>query len=226
METKRDYITGEILAVDKPYGWTSFEVVHYIKRALCKRLGLKDLKVGHAGTLDPLATGMLLVATGKKTKLLTQLSGATKTYEVELRLGYRSVSSDMEKPLEDLHIGYTIPQKVVEKILNGFICTYRQRPPLYSAVSVEGQRSYKLVRLGFLPALKRRDVTIYDISLQSYDITTGRIRLTMTCSKGTYVRAFVRDYGQVLTTGAYVVSLRRIAVGDYTTMKPLRELLS
>lgn len=222
----RDYVAGELLAIDKPYGWTSFDVVHYVKKALCKRLGLKDLKVGHAGTLDPLATGMLLVATGKQTKLLTRLSNASKTYEVELQLGYRTVSSDMEMPIEDLHIGYRWPLAVVQQLLEGFVCTYRQRPPLYSAVSVEGQRAYKMVRLGLLPALRRRDVTISSIVLHSYDRQTGRILLTMTCSKGTYVRAFVRDYGQVLTTGAYVVSLRRIAVGEYTQMQSLRDAVN
>lgn len=221
-----DYVSGAVLAIDKPYGWTSFEVVYQVRKALCKRLGLKDLKVGHAGTLDPLATGMLLVATGKATKQLAKLANGRKTYEVEIQLGFRSVSSDMEKPIEDLHTTFRPPYELIARVLEGFVCTYRQRPPLFSAVQIEGKRAYKIARLGELVALKRRDVTIYSISFDAFDKVRLRLRLTMTCSKGTYVRAFARDLGLVLTTGAYVISLRRTAVGDYTTMRSLRETLS
>ena len=206
-----DFKKGEILAVDKPYEWTSFGLVAKVRYLLCKRLGVKKLKVGHAGTLDPLATGVLLVCTGKATKRIEELQAHTKEYVATLRLGATTPSFDLEKPVDAEYPTEHITREMVEETLNRFVGTIEQVPPVFSACKVNGSRAYDLARKGEEVELKAKTLVIDEMELLRCELPEIVIRVV--CSKGTYIRALARDIGVALQSGAHLTALRRTRIG-------------
>ena len=200
------------MAFDKPYEWTSFGLVAKVRYLLCKRLGVKKLKVGHAGTLDPLATGVLLVCTGKATKRIEELQAHTKEYVATLRLGATTPSFDLEKPVDAEYPTEHITREMVEETLNRFVGTIEQVPPVFSACKVNGSRAYDLARKGEEVELKAKTLVIDEMELLRCELPEIVIRVV--CSKGTYIRALARDIGEALQSGAHLTALRRTRIGD------------
>lgn len=199
------------MAFDKPYEWTSFGLVAKVRYLLCKRLGVKKLKVGHAGTLDPLATGVLLVCTGKATKRIEELQAHTKEYVATLRLGATTPSFDLEKPVDAEYPTEHITREMVEETLNRFVGTIEQVPPVFSACKVNGSRAYDLARKGEEVELKAKTLVIDEMELLRCELLEIVIRVV--CSKGTYIRALARDIGVALQSGAHLTALRRTRIG-------------
>lgn len=208
-----DFRKGEILAFDKPYGWTSFGLVAKVRWLVCRKLGVKKLKVGHAGTLDPLATGVLLVCTGRATKRIEELQAHTKEYVATLRLGATTPSFDLEKPVDAEYPTEHITREMVEEVLARFVGIIEQVPPVFSACKVNGNRAYDLARKGEEVELKAKTLVIDEMELLRCELPEIDIRVV--CSKGTYIRALARDIGQALQSGAHLTALRRTRVGEY-----------
>lgn len=221
MKEPFDFKTGELLLVDKPKDWTSFDAVKKIRNAA------RVKKVGHGGTLDPLATGLLIVAVGPATKKLQQLQDADKAYQAEIRLGFTTPSYDAEFPPENPKPTGHIAREAVEEAMRGFMGTIEQYPPAYSAVKVGGKRAYDLARKGKEVETKPRQVTIKAFDLLAYD-GPERITTQIECSKGTYIRTLAHDLGQALETGAFLLNLRRTRVADFRLEDawPLDELVA
>ena len=209
-----DFIKGEIFAIDKPYRMSSFGALAHIRYVLSKRLKRK-VKIGHAGTLDPLATGILVLCTGKKTKEIERLQTHTKEYVATLQLGATTPSYDMEHTVNHTYPVGHITRKMVEDVLPQFVGEIQQVPPTYSAVKVNGDRAYALRRAGEDVTLKPKTVVIETIDLTDYCDRTKQLTLRVVCGKGTYIRALARDLGRALQTGAFLTSLRRTRVGDF-----------
>ncbi len=207
-----DFRKGEILAFDKPYGWTSFGLVAKVRWLVCRKLGVKKLKVGHAGTLDPLATGVLLVCTGRATKRIEELQAHTKEYVATLRLGATTPSFDLEKPVDAEYPTEHITREMVEEVLARFVGIIEQVPPVFSACKVNGNRAYDLARKGEEVELKAKTLVIDEMELLRCELPEIDIRVV--CSKGTYIRALARDIGQALQSGAHLTALRRTRVGE------------
>lgn len=207
-----DFKEGVILTFDKPYGWTSFALVAKVRYLLCRKMGIKKLKVGHAGTLDPLATGVLVLCTGKATKRIEELQAHTKEYVATLCLGATTPSYDLEKPIDAVYPTGHITRELVEETLRNFEGTIQQVPPVFSACKVDGARAYDLARKGQDVELKAKTLIIDEIELLKYSQTEIEIRVV--CSKGTYIRALARDIGQALQSGAHLTALRRTRVGE------------
>lgn len=207
-----NFVSGEVIYIDKPYGWTSFDAVKRLRGALMRRMGLKKFKVGHAGTLDPLATGVMILCTGRATKRIEELQAGTKVYEAEIALGATTPSYDLETEIDATYPTEHITRQMVEEALQGFVGTIRQIPPAYSAIKVDGKRAYESARKGKDVTLKPKTLTIDEISLTEYSPELLKIRVV--CSKGTYIRALARDIGEALKTGAHLKNLRRTRVGD------------
>lgn len=203
---------GEILYFNKPLKWTSFDVVGRVRRAICRRIGEKKLKVGHAGTLDPLATGVMIVCTGKATKRIEEFQYQTKEYVATIMLGATTPSFDLEHEIDATYPTEHITRELVEKTLKGFIGTIEQVPPAFSACMVDGKRAYELARKGEEVELKAKTLTIDEIELLEYNMPEIKVRVV--CSKGTYIRALARDIGQALKSGAHLTALERTRVGD------------
>jgi tRNA pseudouridine55 synthase len=210
---------GEVLYFDKPYRMTSFRIVSRVRAILCEKLGVKkkQFKVGHAGTLDPLATGVLIICTGKATKRIEELQSHTKEYIAGLRLGATTASFDMEHEVDATYPTEHIDKELIEKTLLQFIGEIQQIPPSYSACKIDGQPAYKSARKGQEVKLKPKTLVIDEIELLECNIPDIKIRVV--CSKGTYIRALARDIGEALQSGAYLTSLRRTRVGDVTVDK-------
>ncbi|MCM1336475.1 MAG: tRNA pseudouridine(55) synthase TruB [Candidatus Amulumruptor caecigallinarius] len=208
-----DFITGEILLIDKPLGWTSFDTVKRLRGALTRRLGLKKLKVGHAGTLDPLATGVMVVCTGRATKRIDTLQAGVKEYVATIALGATTPSYDLETEIDATYPTEHITRELVEATLGRFHGTIEQVPPAFSAVKVDGKRAYKLARRGETPELKAKTLVIDELELLEY--SPENITVRVVCSKGTYIRALARDIGEALGSGAHLTALRRTRVGDF-----------
>ena len=205
---------GQILLVDKPLDWSSFNVVNKIKFKLKREFKLKKIKVGHAGTLDPRATGLLIVCTGKATKQISEIQDAPKEYFVEIKLGVQTESYDTEKP-EILHQDIShITRENVQEILRKFIGEIDQKPPVFSALKIEGERAYNLARAGVQVEMKNRKITIYYID--NVGIEFPFVRFSVGCSKGTYIRTLAHDIGQKLGVGAYLTILRRTKIGNFS----------
>ena len=209
-----DFVEGEILAFDKPYRWTSFDVVGKTRWLLCHRLGLKKLRVGHTGTLDPLATGVVVVCTGRKTKLIDQLQNHTKEYVATLQIGATTPSYDLEKPIDATYPTEHITRALIDEVIPTFLGEQWQVPPMFSAVKVDGKRAYELARKGQEAELKAKLLVIDEIEVLSFDAETMQLVLRISCSKGTYIRALARDIGERLGSGAHLIALRRTRVGD------------
>lgn len=209
-----DFVEGEILAFDKPYRWTSFDVVGKTRWLLCHRLGVKKLKVGHTGTLDPLATGVVVVCTGRKTKLIDQLQSHTKEYVATLQLGATTPSYDLEKPIDATYPTEHITRELIDEVIPTFLGEQWQVPPMFSAVKVDGKRAYELARKGKEAELKAKLLVIDEIEILNFDADKMQLTLRIACSKGTYIRALARDIGERLRSGAHLIALRRTRVGD------------
>lgn len=207
-----DFQNGEILFIDKPYRFTSFDVVNKVRWQLCRALGVKKLKVGHAGTLDPLATGVMIVCTGRATKRIEEFQATTKEYVATLRLGATTPSFDLEKPIDAYYPTEHITRPMVEDVLKRFVGTIEQIPPSFSACKVGGVRAYDMARKGKEVELKPKTLVIDEIEL--LDCTLPDITIRVVCSKGTYIRALARDIGEALGSGAHLTALCRTRVGD------------
>lgn len=208
-----NFFDGEILAFDKPYKATSFKIVYYVRNTLTSRMDGRKIKVGHAGTLDPLATGVLLLCTGKATKKIEELQMLDKEYEATLRLGATTASYDMEHPENATFPVEHITRELVEQTLRKFEGDILQVPPIYSACKVDGKHAYHLARKGKEVQLKAKPLHIYEIELLEYSMPDIKIRVH--CGKGTYIRALARDIGEALGSGAYLTALRRTRIGQY-----------
>ena len=209
-----DFVEGEILSFDKPLHWTSFDLVAKVRRTLCHALGVKKLKVGHSGTLDPLATGVVVVCTGKKTKLIDQLQYDTKEYVATLQLGATTPSFDMEHEVDHRYPTAHISRDLIDQTIQTFLGEQWQVPPVYSAVSVNGKRAYTFARKGEEVELKPKLLVIDEIEVLSFDEASMQLTIRVVCSKGTYIRALARDIGVRLKSGAYLTALRRTRVGN------------
>lgn len=208
-----NFLTGELLLFDKPLYWTSFDLVKRVRGAIIRKMKIKRIKVGHAGTLDPLATGLMLVCTGNSTKKIVQFQNLNKEYEAEIVLGARTASNDLETDVEEVSDVSHISGSLLIDVLQEFSGTYEQEPPSFSAKFVSGKRAYNLAREGKQVKLKSNIVHIYELKLLDY--SKPSLKIYIKCSKGTYIRALARDIGDRLKSGAYLKSLRRTAIGNY-----------
>lgn len=209
-----DFVEGTILYFDKPYTWTSFNLVSRVRYLICQRLGVRKLKVGHAGTLDPLATGVMTICTGRATKQIDELQAKTKEYVATLQLGATTPSFDLEKPIDAVYDTSHITRSLIESVLPQFTGRIEQVPPAFSACKIGGKRAYDLARKGKDVELKPKVLVIDEIEIVDFDSNLMQLSLRIVCSKGTYIRALARDIGQALQSGAHLISLRRTRVGD------------
>lgn len=220
-----EFQTGCLLLVDKPKGWTSFDVVNKLRWKIRKKLGLRKFKVGHAGTLDPMATGMLNICTGKWTKRLQELQGLDKTYTGTITLGGTTASYDAEEPVNEIFPTDHITEALILEAAAGLTGDLQQLPPIFSAIKVDGQPLYKKARRGEMVEVKPRPVTVHEFRITR--IALPEVDFVISCSKGTYIRSLAHDMGKALDSGGYLTALRRTVVGHYTEadMWNLDELL-
>ena len=211
-----EFPEGYIAVIDKPYEWTSADVVRKLKFQL-RKCGYPKIKIGHAGTLDPLATGILLVCIGRATKMVEQLQAEQKEYVAELMLGATTPSGDMEHEVDNTYPTEHITREMVEEALKSLMGEREQLPPLYSAKKVQGVRAYEFARAGEEIELKKALINIYELELVEYDMP--RIKIRVRCSKGTYIRSLAFEIGEALNSGAYLTSLRRTRSGGFTVEK-------
>ncbi len=213
MTTKDDFLSGKILLIDKPLNWTSFQVVNKLRWKIKKTFNLKNIKVGHAGTLDPLATGLLIICTGKMTKQLDTFQGQEKEYTGTITLGSTTPSFDMETKVDRSFPTDHITDKLIQDTIKKFIGTINQSPPVFSAIKKDGKRLYEFARAGEDVEIKSRTITINEFEIINIDkeILTFKV----VCSKGTYIRSLAHDFGIALGSGAYLSSLRRNKIGEF-----------
>lgn len=205
---------GAYIYINKPYRMTSFGALAHIRYVLSKRLGVKRVKIGHAGTLDPLATGVLILCTGKATKQIERLQLHTKEYTATLQLGATTPSFDLEHEVDATYPTAHITRELIEQTLPQFVGDIKQVPPVYSACMVAGDRAYELARKGRDVELAPKDIHIDDIQLVSFDPETMQLSIRVVCGKGTYIRSLARDIGEALGSGAHLTALCRTRVGD------------
>ena len=222
--TNQDFLDGQIILLDKPLDWTSFQAVNKLKYKLKNEFNLpKKFKIGHAGTLDPRATGLLIVCTGKFTKKIQEIQDAPKEYLTEVKIGVQTESYDTEKP-EILQQDYShISEEFILETLQKFVGEIDQKPPVFSAIKIDGNRAYDLARKGQEVEMKSRKTTIH--YLNNIEIELPFVRFTVGCSKGTYIRSLAHDIGQELGVGAYLTNLRRTKIGDYSVENASSEIL-
>lgn len=215
MESHRPetYLDGTVLFIDKPLTWTSFDVVNKIRKSLRHYLGIQKIKVGHAGTLDPLATGLVIICTGKATKQIMQYQDLDKAYDAQVRLGSTTPSFDLETEIDETFPWEHITQEMVSMSLKQFTGELQQLPPQYSAKSVDGKRAYELARKGKTVELKPQQITINHLELLSF--TPPDLTIQVECSKGTYIRSLARDIGISLKSGGHLTGLRRTRIGPH-----------
>ena len=207
-----DFVTGEILYFNKPLHWTSFDVVNRVRRVLCHTIGQKKLKVGHAGTLDPLATGVMVLCTGKATKRIEELQYGVKEYIATLQLGATTPSFDLEHPIDQTYPTEHITRELVDETIKRFVGEIWQVPPVYSAVKIDGKRAFDYARKCQEVEIKPKLLVIDEIEVLKFENMQLTIRVV--CSKGTYIRALARDIGEALNSGAHLTALQRTQVGD------------
>jgi len=222
--TDNDFLEGQIILLDKPLDWTSFQAVNKLKYKLKKEFNLpKKFKIGHAGTLDPRATGLLIICTGKFTKIIPEIQDAPKEYFTEIKIGVQTESYDTEKP-EILHQDISaITEEKIKETLEKFLGEIDQKPPIFSAIKIEGNRAYDLARAGKEVEMKSRKTTI--IYIENIEIDFPFVRFSVGCSKGTYIRSLAHDIGQELGVGAYLTNLRRTKIGTYSVENASTEYL-
>ncbi|MBH2024039.1 MAG: tRNA pseudouridine(55) synthase TruB [Flavobacteriales bacterium] len=222
--TNQDFLEGQIILLDKPLDWTSFQAVNKLKYKLKNEFNRpRKFKIGHAGTLDQRATGLLIVCTGKFTKKIQEIQDAPKEYLTEIKIGVQTESYDTEKP-EILQQDYShISEEFIKETLEKFIGEIDQKPPVFSAIKIDGNRAYDLARKGEEVEMKSRKTTIH--YLNNIEIELPFVRFTVGCSKGTYIRSLAHDIGQELGVGAYLTNLRRTKIGDYSVEDASAEIL-
>lgn len=209
-----NFTEGEILYFDKPLRWTSFDLVNKVRNIVRYKLGLKKMKIGHAGTLDPLATGVMIVCTGRATKKIESFQYQTKEYVATLKLGATTPSFDLETEIDGEYPTEHITEELLRSTLKNFIGSIQQIPPTYSAVKINGKRAYEYARKGQDVEIKPKTLVIDEIELISFSDNVAKIRVV--CSKGTYIRALARDIGQALNSGAHLIGLQRTRIGEVT----------
>lgn len=207
-----DFISGEIIGIDKPLGWTSFDAVKRVRGAIQRRLNVKKFKVGHAGTLDPLATGVLIICTGRSTRDIERLQNGTKEYIATIQLGATTPSFDLETEIDATFPFEHITEEMIKELLPRFMGNIMQVPPIYSAVKIDGKRAYKYARKGKDVELKAKPLVVEELEMLQSNLPELCLRIV--CSKGTYIRALTRDIGQALGSGAHLTALCRTRVGD------------
>ena len=205
---------GEIIYINKPYRMSSFGALAHVRFLISKKAGVKRVKTGHAGTLDPLATGVLILCTGKATKRIEQMQLQTKEYTATLQLGATTPSYDMEHPVDATYPTEHITRELIDQVLPRFVGEIQQVPPAFSACMVDGHRAYKMARRGEKVELKPKTLRIDEIELTHFDPEAMQISIRVVCGKGTYIRALARDIGEALGSGAYLTALCRTRVGD------------
>ena len=208
-----DFLKGEILLVDKPFEWTSFSVVNKLRHALKRKLNVKKIKVGHAGTLDPLATGLLVICTGKMTKQINQFMDAEKEYTGTITLGATTPSYDLETEIDQKYSIDHINTELIEETTKKFLGEIDQTPPIFSAKKIEGTRAYELARQGIDVELKKNKIHIHQFTIEN--VSLPNIEFKIRCSKGTYIRSIAHDFGNAMNCGGHLSSLRRTKIGDF-----------
>ena len=213
------YLEGAVLLIDKPLTWTSFDVVNKIRKSLRYHLGIQKIKVGHAGTLDPLATGLVIICTGKATKQIIQYQDLYKEYEAQIRFGATTPSFDLETGVDETYPWDHITNDKISEALTSFTGSLEQLPPQYSAKSVDGKRAYVMARKGKQVELKPQQITVHKLNVLSY--SPPDLSLFIECSKGTYIRSLARDLGVYLTSGAHLTGLRRTRIGTHNVSEAI-----
>ncbi|ASV30504.1 tRNA pseudouridine(55) synthase TruB [Maribacter cobaltidurans] len=211
--TKDDFLNGQVLLIDKPLGWSSFQAVNKLKWAIRKRFGLKKIKIGHAGTLDPLATGLLIICTGKFTKKIPDYQGQTKEYTGTITLGSTTPSFDLETEISECFPTAHITEDLITRTTSQFIGEIEQAPPVFSAIKKDGKRLYEYAREGKEVSVKKRKVLIN--SFEITDVRLPEVDFLISCSKGTYIRSIAHDFGKALDSGGHLSKLRRTKIGDF-----------
>ena len=209
-----DFLNGQVLLIDKPLEWTSFQAVNKIRWHIKRKFGLKKIKVGHAGTLDPLATGLLIICTGKETKNIATYQGQKKEYTGTFTLGSTTPSYDLETAIERTYPTEHITQEILTKATQNFIGEINQKPPLFSAIKKDGKRMYELARKGESVEIESRKISIFEFKITT--IQMPLIDFEVVCSKGTYIRSLANDFGKVLNSGAHLSALRRTKIGEFS----------
>ena len=219
MLTLEDYKAGQLILIDKPLEWTSFQVVNKIRWTICKHFGINKLKVGHAGTLDPLATGLLIICTGKMTKQIESYQAKEKTYTGTFQLGSTTPSYDLETEIDQEFPTDHIDQELVTQVTESFRGNIMQKPPIFSAIKKDGKRLYKSARKGQDVKLDARPISIHKFETTLNNNST--VDFEIVCSKGTYIRSIAHDFGKALKSGAHLSKLRRTAIGDIDVAQAL-----
>ncbi len=207
------YKNGRVLLIDKPLEWTSFQVVNKLRWHIKQKFGIKKIKVGHAGTLDPLATGLLILCTGKETKNISKYQGQEKEYTGTITLGATTPSYDLETAIDQTFPTDHITPELLQKTTQQFTGIIQQKPPIFSAIKKDGKRLYELARKGETTEIKSREVTITTFEIT--EIALPKVNFRVVCSKGTYIRSLAFDYGKALGSGGHLSSLRRTKIGNY-----------
>jgi len=218
-EVDQDFQSGSFILLNKPYEWTSFDLVNKIKFKIKHKYRLKKIKVGHAGTLDPLATGLMIVCTGKYTKRIDSYQAQVKEYIATLKLGSTTPSFDLETEIDETYPTEHIDRALIDEALKGFLGEIKQRPPDYSAIKIDGKRAYEYARKGQEVEIKEKILVVDEIEVLSFEDDVLKIRVV--CSKGTYIRALARDIGRELKSGAHLIALERTRIGEYKTDQAL-----
>lgn len=215
--SKEDFLEGQLLLIDKPLGWSSFQAVNKLKWAIRRKFDLKKIKIGHAGTLDPLATGLLLICTGRFTKKISELQGQAKEYSGTITLGATTPSYDLETEINETFPIDHISEESIQSAVQEFIGNIEQTPPIFSALKKDGKRLYEYAREGKDVEIKKRMVTISELEIT--EIKLPEIKFRIVCSKGTYIRSLAHDLGVALESGGHLSELRRTKIGDYHVNK-------
>jgi tRNA pseudouridine55 synthase len=213
LKTKEDFLEGQLILIDKPLNWSSFQAVNAVKWAIRKRFQLKKIKVGHAGTLDPLASGLLLICAGKFTKRIHEFQGMPKEYEGTITLGSSTPSYDLETEVDNVFPTDHITHELIHKTKALFLGKIAQKPPVFSALKKDGKRMYEYAREGKELEIKARFVEVLEFEILEINLPVLRFRIR--CSKGTYIRSIAHDFGKALNSGGHLSSLRRTKIGDY-----------
>lgn len=212
--TEQDFKDGQVLLIDKPLTWTSFQAVNKLRWHIKQRFAIKKIKVGHAGTLDPLATGLLIICTGKQTKEIHTYQGQPKEYTGTITLGATTPSYDLETEVDEVFPIDYITEETLQTISKQFIGDLEQKPPIFSAIKKDGKRLYDLARRGETTEIKSRTITISEFEITKVNLPNVEFRVV--CSKGTYIRSLAYDFGKALNSGAHLSALRRTKIGDFS----------
>jgi len=227
MASAEEFQSGQVLLIDKPLNWTSFQVVNKLRWKIRKTFNIRKIKVGHAGTLDPLATGLLIICTGKMTKQINTFQGQVKEYTGTIVLGSSTPSFDLETEIDKTFSTNHISEDLIHETTKQFIGEIEQFPPIFSAVKKDGKRLYEFARAGEVVEIKPRTITINEFEITNIDTSTSlitgsiNVEFRVVCSKGTYIRSLAHDFGKAMNSGSHLSALRRTKIGDFHVDKAL-----